>query len=111
MVRKALFFAHFEGRLCGKHDNIITYIIKENQEYIRSFCVTGGKLHDGQADGEREKRSRRQHEANLIQSANVMSAHLWRGPNDGLPVLKDLQYGEEGVWVGAVCPAEPVSLG
>lgn len=45
-----------------------------------------------------ERRSRRQHEAKLIQRANVMAAHLWRGPNDGLPVLSDLQCGEEAVW-------------
>lgn len=49
-------------------------------------------------------------------SANVTSAHLWRSPDGGLPVLKDLLHGEEGVWVGGwvgggVCPSEPVSLG
>lgn len=30
------------------------------------------------------------------------SAHLSRGPKDGLPVLKDHQCGEEGVWVGGL---------
>lgn len=92
------FFAHFAARLCGNQEN--KNILLESWDYNQIMQWNWSKLCDGQADG--EKRSGWRCESNLTQRANVVSAHLWRSPNDGLPVLMDLQHGEEGVCGGVV---------